>query len=139
MNNIKKCYGYKISARRNIGLWNIPCQLQYLLESWVLGKIKVKNLINNKISYCKSKTSLIESNWLLIIAIDSKNKWTIWLTSWFFIFFSVVILDAFLKGDICDMFVSFDEVIILKMRCMVETMTADDLFCKLEMEYLIFS
>ena len=44
---------------------------------------------------------------------------------------SVLIFDADLKDEISDMLVSFDKVILLGMCCMVDLMTADDLFCKL--------
>ena len=38
-----------------------------------------------------------------------------------------------------DIFVSFDEVILLVLRCMVYSIAEDDLFYKLEMDALIFS
>ena len=47
--------------------------------------------------------------------------------------------DAELKDDISDILVSFDEVILFKLRCMVDLMTAYDLSYKLEMEAFIFS
>ena len=52
---------------------------------------------------------------------------------------SVVISDEELKVEISEMLVSFDEVILLEMRCVVDSMAADDLFCKLEIDALIFS
>ena len=51
---------------------------------------------------------------------------------------SVLICDADLKDEISDMLVSFDGMILLEMWCMVDSMTADDLFCKIEMDALIF-
>ena len=51
---------------------------------------------------------------------------------------SVVKFDIELKDETSDMFVSLDETIILELWCMVDLMTADDLFCKLEMKALIF-
>ena len=53
--------------------------------------------------------------------------------------FSVVLFYAELKVDISDMLVSFGEVIILELWCMVDSMESDELFCKLEMNDLIFS
>ena len=52
---------------------------------------------------------------------------------------SVVIFDAELKVEISDIFVLFDEVILLVLRCMVYSIAEDDLFYKLEMDALIFS
>ena len=52
---------------------------------------------------------------------------------------SFVICDAELKHEISYMLVLFDVVILLELRCMVDPMTADDWFYKLEIEYLIFS
>ena len=51
---------------------------------------------------------------------------------------SVVVFDSELKDDISYMLVSFDEVILLELWCMVDFMTECDLFCKLEIEALIF-
>ena len=51
---------------------------------------------------------------------------------------SVVIFDEVPKDNISDMFKSFDEAIILKLQCLMDPMTANDLLCKLEMEDLIF-
>ena len=51
----------------------------------------------------------------------------------------VVVFDADLKADISYTLVSFDEVVLLELRCMVDLMTADDVFYKLEMYDLIFS
>ena len=47
--------------------------------------------------------------------------------------------DAEEKPEITYKFVSFDEVILLKLRWMVDLMAADDLFCRLVMGALIFS
>ena len=58
------------------------CQLQYLLEYWFLGKIKGKNFWNNNISYENSKMGLVGSNCFLRVAINTKNKWTIWYVYW---------------------------------------------------------
>ena len=44
-----------------------------------------------------------------------------------------------MKTEISDTFVSFDKVILLELRCMVDSMTEDDLLCKLEMDALILS
>ena len=52
---------------------------------------------------------------------------------------SVVIFDAELKAYISYLLVSFYEAILLELRCMVDLMAADDLFCKLETDALIFS
>ena len=52
---------------------------------------------------------------------------------------SVVIFDAEMKPEISNMFVSFDDVIILELQCMVDSVEEDDLFCKLEMYAFIFS
>ena len=52
---------------------------------------------------------------------------------------SDVILDAEVKPDITDKLVSFDEVILLEIQWMVDLMVADDLFCRLVMDALIFS
>ena len=49
------------------------------------------------------------------------------------------IFDAEEKPEITDELVSFHEVILLELRCMVDSMTADDLFCRLVMDALIFS
>ena len=43
------------------------------------------------------------------------------------------------KPDITDELVSFDEVILLEIRWMVDLMAADDLLCRLVMDALIFS
>ena len=43
------------------------------------------------------------------------------------------------KPEITDKLVSFDEVILLELRWMVNSMAADDLFCRLVMDALIFS
>ena len=52
---------------------------------------------------------------------------------------SVVIFDAEAKPEISDELVSFDEVIILEIKLMVDSMAEDDLFCRLVMDALIFS
>ena len=49
------------------------------------------------------------------------------------------IFDAEEKPDIADELVSFDEVILLELRWMVDLMVADDLFCRLVVDALIFS
>ena len=43
------------------------------------------------------------------------------------------------KPEITDELVSFDEVILLELRWVVGSMVADDLFCRLVMDALIFS
>ena len=43
------------------------------------------------------------------------------------------------KPGITDELVSFDEVLLLEVRWMVDSMAADDLFCRLVMGSLIFS
>ena len=52
---------------------------------------------------------------------------------------SDVIFDAEEKPDIIEELVSFDEVILLEIQWMVDLMVADDLFCRLVMDALIFS
>ena len=52
---------------------------------------------------------------------------------------SVVMFDEEVKPEISDELVSFDEVIILELQCMVDLMAADDLLCRLVMDALIFS
>ena len=52
---------------------------------------------------------------------------------------SDVIFDAELKVNISDMLVLLDEVILLELQCMVDSMSEDDLFYKIEMYALIFS
>ena len=49
------------------------------------------------------------------------------------------IFDAEEKPEITDKLVSFDEVILLEIRRMVDLMAADDLFCRLVMDGLIIS
>ena len=51
---------------------------------------------------------------------------------------SVVIFDADVKPDISDELVSFDEVILLELRRMMDSMAEDDLLCKIEMYAFIF-
>ena len=51
----------------------------------------------------------------------------------------VVIFVVELKADISDMLVSFDEVIILELQYVVDSMAEDDLFCNLEIDALVFS
>ena len=52
---------------------------------------------------------------------------------------SVVMFDAEVKPEISDELVSFDEVIILELQCMVYLMASDDLSCRLVMDAFIFS
>ena len=52
---------------------------------------------------------------------------------------SVVVFDAELRVDISDILVSFDEVILLELIYMVDSMADDVLCCKLEMYHLVFS
>ena len=47
--------------------------------------------------------------------------------------------DAEEKPYITDELVSFDEVLLLELRWMVDSMAADDLLCRLVMDALIFS
>ena len=49
------------------------------------------------------------------------------------------IFDVEEKPEIIDELVSFDEVILLEPRWMVDSMASDDLFCRLVMDALIFS
>ena len=49
------------------------------------------------------------------------------------------IFDAEDKPEVTDKLVSFDEVIILEIRRIMYLMAADDLFCRLVMDALIFS
>ena len=51
---------------------------------------------------------------------------------------SFVIFDAEPKPDISDKLVSFDDVIILELWCMVDSMAADELFCKFEIDASYF-
>ena len=51
---------------------------------------------------------------------------------------SDVIFDAEVKPEISDELVSFGEVILLKLRWMVDSIASDDLFCRLVMDALIF-
>ena len=51
---------------------------------------------------------------------------------------SVVIFDVELKPEISDELVSFDEVILLELGWMVDSMAAYDLLCRLVMDALIF-
>ena len=50
-----------------------------------------------------------------------------------------ILLEHFLKDDIFDILGRFDEEIILKLLCILDSITADDLFCKHDMEELIFN
>ena len=52
---------------------------------------------------------------------------------------SADIFDAEEKPGITDELVSFDEVIILELLWMVDLVAADDLFCRLVIDALIFS
>ena len=47
--------------------------------------------------------------------------------------------DAEDNPDITDELVSFDEVILLELRWMMDSMAVHDLFCRLVMDALIFS
>ena len=58
---------------------------------------------------------------------------------WLVEFLSDVIFDAEVKPDITDELVSFDEMILLELRWMGGYVTADNLFCILVMDALIFS
>ena len=49
------------------------------------------------------------------------------------------ILDAEEKPDITDELFSFDEVILFELQLVVDLIAADDLFCRLVMDALIFS
>ena len=51
----------------------------------------------------------------------------------------VVIFYANLTDDISDTSMWFDEVIVLELRCMLDSMAEDDLLCKFEMDALTFS
>ena len=44
-----------------------------------------------------------------------------------------------MKPEISDELVLFDEVILLELQWMVDSMAADELFCRLVMDALIFS
>ena len=46
--------------------------------------------------------------------------------------------DAEEKPEITDELVSFDEVILLELRWMVDSMAIDDLFCRIVMDVLTF-
>ena len=52
---------------------------------------------------------------------------------------SVVIFYAELKVEISDILLSFHEVVLLELRFMMSSTAADDSFCKLEIDALIFS
>ena len=52
---------------------------------------------------------------------------------------SDVIFDEEVKPEISDELVAFDEVILLELRWMVDFIAADELFCRLVMDALIFS
>ena len=104
---------------------------------WILfsTNIKWKAFEDNNISYGNSKTSLVRSNyfwWLSSIPkiIEPFEK--------LLGLISVIISDTKLKPDISDELVSFDEVIILELRCLVDLMTAAYLFCKLKIDAFIF-
>ena len=49
------------------------------------------------------------------------------------------IFDAEDKSEITNEWESFDEAILLELQCMVDSMAADDLFCRLVMDALLFS
>ena len=93
-----------------------------------MGGKKGKALWDNKIWYCNSKTSPVVSYQFLRIAINTKNKWTIWKL---LELLSDNIFDAEEKPDITDELVSFDGVIILELQWMVDLMIVDDLLCRL--------
>ena len=52
---------------------------------------------------------------------------------------SDVIFYSEVKPEISDELVSLDEVILFELRWMVDSMSADDLFCRLVMDDLMFS
>ena len=70
------------------------------------------------------------------IAINTKNKWTIWKTSWVTLRWYI---DVEEKPEIIDELVSFGEVILLELLWMVDFMAADDLSCRLVIDALIVS
>ena len=72
----------------------------------------------------------------MIIAINNKNSEPFEKS---LEILSVVMFDEEVKPEISDELVSFDEVIILELQCMVYLMAADDLLCRLVMDALIFS
>ena len=49
------------------------------------------------------------------------------------------IFDAEVNPEITDELVSLDEVILLELQWMLDSMAADDLFCRLVMDAIIFS
>ena len=51
----------------------------------------------------------------------------------------MVICDSGVKPEVSDELMSFDEVILLELRFMLDLMGADELFCRLVMDALIFS
>ena len=108
--------------------WKRPLPTTYLLESWFLGNIKGKELWNNNIRYVNSKTGIVGSNWFLRIAINTKKNESF---GTLIELLSVIIFDSKLKVDISNTLVSFDEVILLELRYIMYSMTADDLFYKL--------
>ena len=90
--------------------------------------IKEKTFRNKNIRYCSSKASLVGSNWIVRIAINYKKIEPFELL---LLLLSVVVFDA--------VFVSFYEVILLDLHFILDSITADELFCKPEMEDFIFS
>ena len=70
------------------------------------------------------------------ISINTKNKWTIKKINELL---SDDICNTEEKPEITDELVSFYEVILLELQCMVDYMAADDLFCRLVMDALIIS
>ena len=74
--------GDLLLAAASISLGNVPFQIHYLLESLFFCNIKGKNFWNNNIFYGNIKTALVGSDLCLRIAINTKNKWTIWEIYW---------------------------------------------------------
>ena len=103
--------------------------------NYILGNIKGKDFWDNKTCYGNSKTSLVGSNyvWELPSIPKTSEPFEKLLE-----LFSDVIFDAEVKPEVTDELVSFDEVIMLELTCMVALMSADDLFCRLVIDALIF-
>ena len=101
-----------------------------------MGNIKGKAFWYNKIFNGNSKMSLIVSNYFLIIAINSKNKWTTW---YILELLWVVTFDTELQPVITNELVSCDKVILLELQGMMDLMAENDWFCKLAMDAFIFS
>ena len=100
-----------------------------------MENIKGKTFYNYEISYGNSKTGLVGSNyfWEFPSIPKRSEPFETFIDS-----LSVFIVYAELKVYILDMLVSFDEVILLELQCMVGSMAAHDLFCRLQMDALIF-